>query len=175
MPTVHAVVLLDAGAAKIEVIKQLRELSATRGIRLGLKEAKGLADAANPHAPPVVAVDLDAATARHWGATLATAGAHVRVDPPFGAPSPPPPPGSPAANSAPTGFAVVLLAAGRKKIAVIKEVKVLTGLGLAEAKRLVDDSERIPQPVLVGLSDDEARRVAAQISSAGASVEIRPS
>ena len=172
MATVHAVVMLDAGTRKIEVIKQLRELSAAQGVGLGLKEAKELVDAASPHAPPVLAVDLDAERARHWGQTLANAGAHVQVHPPFGAPAPPPP--AAAVGAEPTTFAVVLLVCGRKKINVIKEVRGLTGLGLKEAKDLVDATDRQPRVVLHGISGDEARRAVVRLEGAGATVEIRP-
>ena len=171
--TAHAVVMLDAGTRKIEVIKELRELSIAEGAGLGLKEAKDLVDAANPHTPPVLVVDLDAERARHWGQTLAKAGAHVQVHPPFGAPAPPPP-GPAAATTVPHAFAIVLLASGRKKINVIKEVREMTGLGLKEAKDLVDRADRQPQVVLHGIGGDDARRGVVRLEGAGATVEIRP-
>ncbi len=69
-----------------------------------------------------------------------------------------------------TEFDVVLLAAGDRKVQVIKEVKAITGLGLKESKALVDDS---PKAVKEKLSKDEADRVAEQLREAGAQVEIK--
>ena len=69
-----------------------------------------------------------------------------------------------------TEFDVVLLAAGDRKVQVIKEVKAITGLGLKEAKALVDDS---PKAVKEKISKDEADRIAEQLRDAGAQVEIK--
>ena len=69
-----------------------------------------------------------------------------------------------------TEFDVVLLAAGDRKVQVIKEVKAITGLGLKEAKALVDDS---PKAVKEKVSKDEADRLAEQLREAGAQVEIK--
>ncbi len=69
-----------------------------------------------------------------------------------------------------TEFDVVLLAAGDKKIQVIKEVRAITGLGLKEAKALVDES---PKPVKEKVGKDEADKVAEQLRDAGAQVEIK--
>jgi len=69
-----------------------------------------------------------------------------------------------------TEFDVVLLAAGDKKIQVIKEVRAITGLGLKEAKALVDEA---PKPVKEGIAKDEAEKVKAQLESAGAQVEVK--
>lgn len=69
-----------------------------------------------------------------------------------------------------TEFDVVLLAAGDRKVQVIKEVKAITGLGLKEAKALVDDS---PKAVKEKVSRDEADRIAEQLRDAGAQVEIK--
>ena len=69
-----------------------------------------------------------------------------------------------------TEFDVVLLAAGDRKVQVIREVKALTGLGLKEAKALVDDA---PKAVKEKLSKDEADKVAAQLRDAGAQIEIK--
>jgi large subunit ribosomal protein L7/L12 len=80
----------------------------------------------------------------------------------------------PAAAAAPveekTEFTVVLAAAGDKKIEVIKEVRALTGLGLKEAKDLVEGA---PKPVKEGVSKDEAEKVKAQLEKAGAKVELK--
>src|SRR5215210_5416222 len=64
-----------------------------------------------------------------------------------------------------TEFTVVLAAAGDKKIEVIKEVRALTGLGLKEAKDLVEGA---PKPVKEGVTKDEAEKVKAQLEKAGA-------
>jgi large subunit ribosomal protein L7/L12 len=69
-----------------------------------------------------------------------------------------------------TEFTVVLAAAGEKKIEVIKEVRALTGLGLKEAKDLVEGA---PKPVKEGVSKDEAEKVKAQLEKAGAKVELK--
>ncbi len=69
-----------------------------------------------------------------------------------------------------TEFTVVLAAAGEKKIEVIKEVRALTGLGLKEAKDLVEGA---PKPVKEGVSKDEAENVKAQFEKAGARVDLK--
>ncbi len=69
-----------------------------------------------------------------------------------------------------TAFDVILLAAGDKKIQVIKEVRAITGLGLKEAKDVVDGA---PQAVKAGIPRDEADKIKAQLEEAGASVEIK--
>ena len=68
-----------------------------------------------------------------------------------------------------TSFSVILKAAGDKKIQVIKEVRAFTGLGLKEAKDLVDGA---PKPVKEGVSKDEAATMKATLEAAGATVEI---
>ena len=69
-----------------------------------------------------------------------------------------------------TEFTVVLAAVGDKKIEVIKEVRALTGLGLKEAKDLVEGA---PKPVKEGVNKDEAEKVKAQLEKAGAKVELK--
>jgi large subunit ribosomal protein L7/L12 len=69
-----------------------------------------------------------------------------------------------------TEFTVMLMAAGEKKIEVIKEVRALTGLGLKEAKDLV---EAAPKAVKEGVNKDEAEKVKAQLEKAGAKVELK--
>jgi|SRR5205823_11844167 len=69
-----------------------------------------------------------------------------------------------------TEFTVVLAAIGDKKIEVIKEVRALTGLGLKEAKDLVEGA---PKPVKEGIPKDEAEKVKAQLEKAGAKVELK--
>jgi large subunit ribosomal protein L7/L12 len=81
----------------------------------------------------------------------------------------------PAAAAAPaaeekTEFTVVLTAVGDKKIEVIKEVRAITGLGLKEAKDLV---EAAPKPVKEGVNKDEAAKIKATLEKVGAKVELK--
>ena len=69
-----------------------------------------------------------------------------------------------------TAFDVVLTAAGDKKIQVIKVVRAATGLGLKEAKALVDEA---PKPIKEGLEREEADKLKAEIEEAGGSVEVK--
>lgn len=69
-----------------------------------------------------------------------------------------------------TEFDVVLAAAGASKINVIKEVRTITGLGLKEAKDLVEGA---PKPVKEGVSKDEAEQIKAKLEEAGATVEVK--
>ena len=69
-----------------------------------------------------------------------------------------------------TEFDVVLAEIGANKIAVIKEVRTITGLGLKDAKDLVDGA---PRPVKSGVSKDEADKVKEQLEKAGAKVEVK--
>jgi large subunit ribosomal protein L7/L12 len=69
-----------------------------------------------------------------------------------------------------TEFAVVLAAAGDKKIEVIKEVRAITGLGLKEAKDLVEGA---PKTVKDGVNKDEAGKIKAQLEKVGAKVELK--
>ena len=69
-----------------------------------------------------------------------------------------------------TSFDVVLTSAGDKKIQVIKEVRAITGLGLKEAKALVDDA---PSPIKEGVAKDEAEAMKTQLEGAGGAVEIK--
>jgi large subunit ribosomal protein L7/L12 len=69
-----------------------------------------------------------------------------------------------------TAFDVVLTAAGDKKIQVIKVVRAATGLGLKEAKALVDEA---PKPIKEGVDKDEAEKLKADLEEAGGSVEIK--
>ena len=69
-----------------------------------------------------------------------------------------------------TEFDVVLTGDGGKKINVIKEVRAITGLGLKEAKDLVDGA---PKPVKEGISKDEAEKLKKELEAAGAKVEIK--
>ncbi|MBN9015683.1 MAG: 50S ribosomal protein L7/L12 [Rhizobiales bacterium] len=69
-----------------------------------------------------------------------------------------------------TEFTVVLASAGDKKIEVIKEVRAITGLGLKEAKDLVEGA---PKPVKEGVAKDEAEKIKGQLEKAGAKVELK--
>ncbi|MCW7752430.1 50S ribosomal protein L7/L12 [Desulfobotulus sp. H1] len=69
-----------------------------------------------------------------------------------------------------TEFDVILVAAGDKKINVIKEVRAITGLGLKEAKDLVEGT---PAPVKEGIAKEEAEKFKAQLEEAGAKVELK--
>jgi large subunit ribosomal protein L7/L12 len=69
-----------------------------------------------------------------------------------------------------TSFDVLLTGAGDKKIQVIKVVRAITGLGLKEAKDLVDNA---PKPVKEGVAQDEADSIRGQLEEAGASVEVK--
>jgi large subunit ribosomal protein L7/L12 len=69
-----------------------------------------------------------------------------------------------------TEFTVMLTGAGANKIAVIKEVRAITGLGLKEAKALVDEA---PKPVKEAISKADADKMKAQLEAAGATVELK--
>ena len=83
-------------------------------------------------------------------------------------------PGAPGAAAAPaeekTEFTVVLAAIGDKKIEVIKEVRALTGLGLKEAKDLVEGA---PKPVKESVNKEEAEKIKATLEKVGAKVELK--
>lgn len=79
-------------------------------------------------------------------------------------------PGAEAAEAEQTEFDVVLTGAGDKKIQVIKEVRVITGLGLKEAKALVDEA---PKPVKEGVSKEEADEIRTKLEEVGAIVEVK--
>jgi large subunit ribosomal protein L7/L12 len=106
-------------------------------------------------------VDLKKKIEDEWGITAA---APVAVAAPGAAG-----PGDGAAVEEKTSFDVVLTAAGGQKIQVIKVVRAVTGLGLKEAKDLVDSA---PKPVKEGVTQDEANAVKAQLEEAGATVEL---
>lgn len=73
-------------------------------------------------------------------------------------------------EEAPTSFNVILKDVGAQKIQVIKEVRALTGLGLKEAKDLVDGA---PKPVKEGVNEDEAKKVKEVLEGVGATIEIK--
>jgi len=69
-----------------------------------------------------------------------------------------------------TEFDVIITATGDKKIAVIKEVRAITGLGLKDAKALVDE---VPKAVKEGVAKEEADKIQSQLEEAGAQVEVK--
>jgi large subunit ribosomal protein L7/L12 len=69
-----------------------------------------------------------------------------------------------------TEFDVILLSFGDKKIQVIKEVRAITGLGLKDAKTLVDE---VPKPIKEGVSKEEAEKIKSQLEEAGAQVDLK--
>ena len=107
------------------------------------------------------AADLAKMLEEKWGVSAAAAVAGAG-----------PPGGGAAAAPAEekTEFTVVLAAAGEKKIEVIKEVRAITGLGLKEAKDLVEGA---PKAVKEGVNKDESEKIKAQLEKAGAKVELK--
>ena len=106
------------------------------------------------------AAELSKALEEKWGVSAAAA---VAVATPAAA-------AADDAGAEQTEFDVILSAIGEKKINVIKEVRSITGLGLKEAKDLV---EAAPKPVKEGASKDEAEEIKKKLEEAGASVEIK--
>jgi large subunit ribosomal protein L7/L12 len=106
-------------------------------------------------------VELKNKIEEEWGVTAA---APVAVAAPGAAA------GDGAAAEEKTSFDVVLTAAGGQKIQVIKVVRAVTGLGLKEAKDLVDSA---PKPVKEGATQEEADQIKAQLEEAGATVELK--
>jgi large subunit ribosomal protein L7/L12 len=107
-------------------------------------------------------VELKNKIEEEWGVTAA---APVAVAAPGGAAA-----GDGAAAEEKTSFDVVLAEAGGQKIQVIKVVRAVTGLGLKEAKDLVDSA---PKPVKEGVAQEEADQIKAQLEEAGATVELK--
>jgi large subunit ribosomal protein L7/L12 len=106
------------------------------------------------------AADLAKLLEEKWGVSAAAA---VAVAAPAGG-------GAAAAAEEKTEFTVVLTAAGEKKIEVIKEVRALTGLGLKEAKDLVEGA---PKTVKEGVNKEEAGKIKATLEKVGAKVELK--
>ena len=107
------------------------------------------------------AADLAKMLEEKWGVSAAAAVA-VAAGPAAGAAAP--------AVEEQTEFTVMLAAAGEKKIEVIKEVRAITGLGLKEAKDLVEGA---PKPVKEGVNKEEAAKIKATLEKAGAKVELK--
>jgi large subunit ribosomal protein L7/L12 len=111
----------------------------------------------------IEAAELSKMLEEKWGVSAAAPVAVAAVGGPTGAA-----PAEAAAEK--TEFNVVLAAAGEKKINVIKEVRAITGLGLKEAKDLVEGA---PKAVKEGVNKDEAAKIKKQLEDAGATVEIK--
>jgi len=109
------------------------------------------------------AADLAKMLEEKWGVSAAAAVA-VAAGPAAGGGA------AAAAAEEQTEFTVVLAAAGDKKIEVIKEVRAITGLGLKEAKDLVEGA---PKPVKEGVGKDEAEKLKKQLEAVGAKVELK--
>jgi len=107
-------------------------------------------------------VELKKKIEDEWGITAAAAVAVAAPGAGGGA--------APAEAEEKTAFDVVLTGAGQQKIQVIKVVRAVTGLGLKEAKDLVDSA---PQAVKEGVAQDEADTIKGQLEEAGASVEVK--
>ena len=107
------------------------------------------------------AADLAKALEEKWGVSAAAA---VAAAPAAGGGA-----AAPAAEEK-TEFDVILTGDGGKKINVIKEVRAITGLGLGEAKALVESA---PKPVKEGVNKDEAAKIKKQLEDAGATVQIQ--
>ena len=108
------------------------------------------------------AADLTKLLEEKWGVSAAAPVAVAAAGPAAGAAAP--------AAEAQTEFAVILTDAGANKINVIKEVRAITGLGLKEAKDLV---EAAPKEVKADLPKDEAEKLKKQLEGAGAKVELK--
>ena len=108
------------------------------------------------------AADLAKMLEEKWGVSAAAAVA-IAAGPAAGG-------GAAAAAEEKTEFTVVLASAGEKKIEVIKEVRALTGLGLKEAKDLVEGA---PKTVKEGVAKDEANKIKATLEKVGAKVELK--
>src|SRR5262245_649962 len=108
------------------------------------------------------AADLAKMLEEKWGVSAAAAVA-VAAAPGAGG-------GAAAPAEEKTEFNVILAAAGEKKIEVIKEVRALTGLGLKEAKDLVEGA---PKPVKEGVNKEEADKIKATLEKVGAKVELK--
>jgi large subunit ribosomal protein L7/L12 len=110
----------------------------------------------------IEAAELSKLLEEKWGVSAAAPVAAAAAAPTSG--------GDEAAGEEKSEFSVVLAAAGDKKINVIKEVRTITGLGLKEAKDLVEGA---PKELKAGVSKDDADAMKAQLEAAGATVELK--
>jgi large subunit ribosomal protein L7/L12 len=154
----YDVVLRDAGPGKLNVVKIVKTI-----LGLGLKEAKDLVEQGG-----VMKADVSREEAEAIKAQMVEAGATVEIQA-HGATEPEPLPEPTPAPTATGGFDVVLLDAGPGKLNVVKIVKTILGLGLKEAKDLVDQGG----VMVTNVSREEAEAIKAQMVEAGATVEIR--
>lgn len=143
----QTVVLTQVGPKKIEVIKTVRRLTS-----LGLRESKELVD----RAPAVVLENVPESVAADAKRQLEAIGASVEVG----------------AGRGVSIYTVILTQIGNKKIEVIKTVRSLTGLGLREAKELVDGT---PAVVLANVPDSVAWDASRKLEAAGASAQVKAS
>jgi ribosomal protein L7/L12 len=151
-------VMTKVGSKKIEVIKVIRGKAG-----LDLREAKGLADSA----PSVILTGVSQAAAEEIVSALKAVGATAEVRTVAGAPVPV----EVEAGTALAGdFDAVMTKVGPQVIEVIKVIRARTGLGLAEAKSLVDDA---PSVVLTGMSQADAEEIVSALKAVGASAEVR--
>ena len=110
----------------------------------------------------IEAADLAKLLEEKWGVSASAAQVAVSAAPAAG--------GEEAKSEEKTEFEIVLTSAGASKISVIKEVRTITGLGLKEAKDLV---EAAPKSLKEGVSKDEAEQIKAKLEEAGATVELK--
>ena len=110
----------------------------------------------------IEAAELSKLLEEKWGVSAAAPVAAAAAAPAAG--------GDETAGDEKSEFSVVLAAAGDKKINVIKEVRTITGLGLKEAKDLVEGA---PKEIKAGVSKDDAEAMKAQLEAAGATVELK--
>jgi large subunit ribosomal protein L7/L12 len=109
----------------------------------------------------IEAADLSKLLEEKWGVSASAPVAMAAAAPEAG---------GDAGSAEQTEFDVILASFGEKKINVIKEVRSLTGLGLKEAKDLVEGA---PKPIREGVTKDEADEVKAKLEAAGATVEVK--
>lgn len=159
-PGEWSLVLDDAGAKKIQVIKEIRTVTG-----LGLAQAKALADAV----PSTILSGVDHGSASAAYRAFTGAGARVRITEARGEPAAGPAGALGAAGSG--ACTVVVEDVGPQKIQVIKEIRTVTGLGLAEAKALVDAA---PSTVLTGVDRTVATAARERLTAAGATVRVHP-
>ena len=111
----------------------------------------------------IEAADLAKLLEEKWGVSASAAQVAVTATPAAGG-------GEEAKSEEKTEFEIVLSSAGASKISVIKEVRTITGLGLKEAKDLV---EAAPKSLKEGVAKDEAEQIKAKLEEAGATVELK--
>ena len=111
----------------------------------------------------IEAADLAKVLEEKWGVSASAAQVAVSAAPAAGG-------GEEAKSEEKTEFEIVLSSAGASKISVIKEVRTITGLGLKEAKDLV---EAAPKSLKEGVAKDEAEQIKAKLEEAGATVELK--